>query len=174
MNRKKISKKNTTEYKIAESVSVVSHQLKTPLSGIKGYLEVLITEDLGKLNKEQKEYLKDVLENTNRMIDLVKDVLEVARIEANRIEIRPQPTDLAEIIKETMEELSVFARAHNCELSFEILDKIPSVNVDPIKIKAVITNIISNAIFYNKRKGKAEIFLSKKRKKVIFWKKVLI
>lgn len=168
MNRKKISKKDITRNGIAESVSVISHQLKTPLSGIKGYLEVLISEDLGKLNKGQKEYLKNVLENTNRMIDLIKDILEVTRIEANRIELRPQPTDLVEIIKKTMEELSIFARAHNCELSFEILDEIPPVNVDPIKIKEVISNIISNAIFYNKLKGKAEIFLSKKGKKVIF------
>ncbi|MFQ6083755.1 MAG: sensor histidine kinase [Candidatus Aminicenantia bacterium] len=166
--KKKSSKKKISKYKLTEAVSVVSHQLKTPLSAIKGYLEVVLLGDLGKLNKEQKEYLENVLENTKQMINLVKDLLDVARIEAGQMELKPEPTDLAKIAKEMVNEFSSLARAKNCELSFEVLDKLPLLNIDPVKIKQVMVNIISNAIFYNKRKGQVKVSLSRRGKRAIF------
>lgn len=166
--KKKSFPQNAPQYKLAEIISVVSHQLKTPLSSIKGYLEVLLSEDLGQLNKQQKEYLKDVLENTRQMIGLVRDLLDVTIIEANRIEFKKSPTDLAKIIKKSMKEFSLLARAKNCDLSFEILNEPPLLNIDSIKIKQVIDNLISNAISYNKRKGKVRVSLFKKGKKVVF------
>lgn len=159
-------KKN--KYKLTEEVSIVSHQLKTPLSVIKGYVEVLLLGDLGKLNEEQKEYLGDVLENTNQMVSLIKDILDVTKIEADRMEFNPKPTDLAKIVKEAVKEFSFLAKARNCKLSFEIEDKIPLVNVDSSKVKEVISNLISNAINYNKRKGKVKVSLFKKGKRVVF------
>ncbi len=169
MISKKKPKKNKkiSKHKLAETVSIVSHQLKTPLSAIKGYLEVLISEDLGKLNKEQKEYLKTVLENTERMKTLVKDILNVTRIEANKVEINKKPTDLAQLVKETVDNYSLFARAHNCKLSFESPDDLPLVKTDPIKIKEVVSNFISNAIFYNKKSGEVKVTLSQKKNKVV-------
>ncbi len=161
-------KKNNTEYTLAESVSIVSHQLKTPLSVMKGYVEVLTSEDLGKLNKEQQEYLENILENIDRMTDLVKDILNVTRIEAGRMELTLSPTDLTEIVKNTMKDFSLLARAHNCELSIEILDEIPLINIDSIKIKEIIINLISNAIFYSKPKGKVKVSLLKKKGEIIF------
>ncbi|MCZ2845754.1 MAG: HAMP domain-containing sensor histidine kinase [Candidatus Bathyarchaeota archaeon] len=166
--KKELSPKNINEYKLTEVVSVVSHQLKTPLSVIKGYLEVLISEDLGKLNRQQKEYVDDILENTNKMIVLVRDLLEVTKIESNRIEIRPKPTNLKEMLEEIREEFADVAKAKNCHLSLKISGKIPPINIDPIKIKETIANLVSNAIFYNRSKGKVMLSLSKKGKKVIF------
>jgi len=156
------------EYKLTEVVSTVSHQLKTPLSAIKGYIEVLLSGDLGNLNKQQEEYLKDVLENTRQMISLVTDLLEVTRIEADKIELRPKETDLIKLAKETLEEFSFLARARNCTLSLRVSNVIPNVNVDPVKIKEVMANLISNAINYNKRKGTVEVRLRKRGKEVIF------
>ena len=166
--KKKFHEKTPNEHKLAEVVSVVSHQLKTPLSVIKAYLEVLLSEDWGKLAAKQKEYLEDALENTKQMIDLVKDFLDVAKIEANRMELKQEPVSLAEIIKETMEEFFILAKAKNCKLSFEVLDELPLVNIDPIKIRQVIANLISNAIYYNRRKGEVKISLSKKDNQALF------
>ena len=145
--------KNPAEYKLAEVVSVVSHQLKTPLSAIKGYLEVLISEDCGKINIKQKEYLKDALENTCRMIRLIKDLLDVSQIEEGRMRFNPKPSSLERIVKETIKEFSPLAKAKNCIISFKAAGKIPLLNIDPLKIKQVITNIISNAIEYNRSLG---------------------
>lgn len=168
--KKKLSEKTEKrgEYKLTEPVSIVSHNLKTPLSAIKGYLEVLISEDLGNLNEQQEEYLKDILENTKQMIALVKDILDVAKIEANQMIVNPKPTDLAEFAEETIKEFSTLAKAKNCELSLEVLGKLPFINVDPIKIKQVMDNIVANALFYNRRKGEVKVSLFKKGKKVVF------
>lgn len=166
--KKKISSKKPSGYKLTEVVSVVSHQLKTPLSAIKGYLEVLLSEDLGELNEKQEEYLKDVLENTRQMIGLIIDLLDVTRIEADKVEFNPQSINLANIVKESLKDFNLLARAKNCKLSLTISNNLPPLNIDPIKIKQVIDNIISNAILYNKRKGKVEISLSKKGKNIIF------
>ncbi len=158
----------TPEYKITEIISVASHQLKAPLSVIKGYLEVLISEDFGKLNLKQKEYLEDTLENTERMIRLVKDLLNVSQIEEGRMQFDPHPSSLEKITKEAIREFALLARAKNCTLSLEVLGKIPLLNIDLLKIKQVVNNFISNAIEYNKRGGKVEAILQKKGKKVIF------
>lgn len=165
---RKKAKYKKDEYKLTEVVSTVSHQLKTPLSAIKGYIEVLLSEDLGELNKQQREYLSDVLENAKQMIALVTDLLEVTRIEANKIELRPQKTNLEILAKETLEEFSFLARAKNCTLSLKILNEIPCLVIDSVKIKEVMSNLISNAINYNKRKGKVKVSLQKKGKEVIF------
>ena len=166
--KKKPSQKRSIEYKLTEVVSVVSHQLKTPLSAIKGYLEVLISEELGGLTEKQKEYLEDALENTKQMINLVRDILDVARVEADKMEMKPSLTDITKIVEETVKDFSFLARARNCELFLETQEKVPLINIDPIKIKQVITNIISNAVIYNRRKGKVMVSLSRQGKKIIF------
>lgn len=159
---------NSKEYKLAEVISIVSHQLKTPLSAIKGYLEVLISEDFGGINLKQKEYLGGALENTQRMIGLVKNLLDVSRIEEGKMEFRLKPANLERIVKETVREFSSLARAKNCTLSFRTVEKIPLLEIDPIKIKQVISNLISNAIEYNKRKGRVEVTTKREGKKVLF------
>jgi len=162
--------KKEKPYKLAEVISIASHQFKTPLSAIKGYLEVLIAEDLGKMNKEQKEYLNDALENTNRMIVLVKDLLDVSRVEQDKLEIRKKLSNLEKIIERVIKELSSFARANNCTISFKVLNKIPKLNIDPLKIEQVVSNFISNAISYTKdgEEKIVEVSLEKKNKEVIF------
>jgi len=166
--KKKMVKKRKVSYGLTEVVSVVSHQLKTPLSVIKGYLEVLLSGDLGELNKEQKEYLGDVLENTNQMIDLVKDILDVTIIEAHQIELKPVSTDLVKLIREIIQDFALLAKARNCQLSFETENKIPKLNIDPNKIRQVVSNLVSNAILYNKRRGQVEATIAQKANKVVF------
>lgn len=156
------------KYKLSRVISIVSHQLKTPLSAIKGYLEVLISEDLGKINQKQKEYLNNALENTQQMIRLVKDLLDVSQIEEGKMELKPKPSSLEKITREVIKEFSFLAKAKNCTLSFKVLDEIPLLNIDSIKIQEVISNIISNAIEYNKSKGKVEVSLKRKDNNILF------
>ena len=158
----------SNKYKLSGAISIVSHQLKTPLSAIKGYLEVLVSDDVGKTNPKQKEYLKDALTNVQRMINLVTDLLDVSRIEEGRMEIKPEPSNLEKIIKETIKEFTLLAQAKNCTLSFDVKGKIPLLNIDPLKIRQVVNNLISNAINYNKKKGKVNIQLERRGNKVLF------
>ena len=163
-----ISQKKLKEWKFSEVISIVSHQLKTPLAVIRGYLEVLIAKDLGSLNEKQIEYLTDALKNTQRMMELVKELLDVSRIEENKLEFTLKPSSLETIIKETIKEFYPLTKAKNCTVSFKTLGRIPLLNIDPLKIKQVIANIISNAIEYSKGRGKIEICLKKEKDNVLF------
>jgi len=165
---KKSRKGNGTKHKLAEVASIVSHQLKTPLSVIKGYLEVLYSEDLGKLNEDQKEHIKEALENTKKMNSLVRNFLDVSQIEEGKLELKKKVSDLSRIIKETIKGLHSLATANNCKISLVIPEKIPAILIDPIKIEQVINNIIINAVKYNRRKGKVKVTAQKKGNKILF------
>ncbi|MFH1522572.1 MAG: HAMP domain-containing sensor histidine kinase [Patescibacteria group bacterium] len=161
-------KEKSKKYKLAKEVSIVSHQLKTPLSVIRGYLEVLDSGDLGKLNKDQKEYLNDALENTYRMNELIKDLLDISRIEEGKLDFKPKMINLGEIIKNNIKNVYPLAKAKNCIISFKSLGSIPPLFLDPLKIEQVINNLISNAIAYNIRKGKVEVSLKRRGGNIIF------
>ncbi len=154
--------------KVGGQISTVSHQLKTPLSAIKGYLEVLTTEELGSLNKEQKEYLQAALQNVEQMKNLVRDFLAISRIEEKRLDLKPKPSDLVKLTRKSIEEFETLARAKNCTILFEAEENIPQLNIDPLKIKQVINNLVSNAINYNKKKGVVKINIFRKGKEVVF------
>lgn len=155
-------------HKLSEVISIVSHQFKTPLSAIKGYLEVLLSQDLGRINLEQKEYLEDAMENTIRMIELVKDLLDISQIEQGKLDFKIQPSNLEEIVKRVIKNFSSFFRARNCEVFFKVLNKLPLINIDPLKIEQVVYNLISNAIRYSGIKGRVEITLGRKQDNVYF------
>jgi len=162
------SKQKIDEYKLTEATSVISHQLKSPLSTIKGYVEVLLSGDLGKLTPEQKKYLRGVLTNTAQMIALVRDLLDMARIEASQLYLQKKSSSLSKIVREAVKDFSLLAKAKNCELSLGAVEKLPLLKMDAIKIKQVMLNFISNAILYNKRKGKVVVSLVKKGKNAVF------
>ena len=156
--------------KISEVISVVAHQLRHPLSVIKSYLEVLISQDLGKINQKQKEYLEDALSNVKRMAENVNQLLDVSRIEEGRYELKLKPFSLQELTQSIIEDLSLWAEASNCEIIFQRpKDFLPKVVADPLKIHQVVENLITNAVKYKKPgRGKVEISLGKKGSQVLF------
>lgn len=150
-------------------ISIVSHQLRTPLSVIKGYLEAVTGGDQGPLNDGQKEYLNDALKINRDTIKLVNDYMEAVQLDFGNIPVNPAATDLAAVVKEVVARLRILAKAYNCELKFlEPSDQLPLVTADPIKIKQVIENIIANAIKYTSGRGSAKIILKKENDHVIF------
>ncbi len=165
-----MSKSTPKKTKISEPVSIVAHQLKNPISVLYGYLDVLISEEIGKINKKQKEYLTDALKNVEIMFRIVKDILDVSRIEEGKYEIKPHPTDLVKITQKIIKDFSSWAEASNCKIIFGKPKKLPLVKVDPLKIHYVIENLISNAITYKSSgPGKIEIGFKKKGNKVLFF-----
>ena len=147
----------------SEFVSIVSHQLKSPLTGMRWSLELLEGKKAGDLNDKQRDYLKSVRENVSRMIRLVNDLLDVSRIENKGLEIVFQKVSLDETVKSVVKELEFFAKANNIQIDFEIEDNIPEVNTDPMKIRMVVKNLIDNAIKYSSGNNKTvKVKLSKK------------
>ena len=132
----------------SEFVSIVSHQLKAPLSGIRWSADILLDGKSGTLDDKQEEHLKDIQENTTRMIKLVSDLLDVSRIESGKININIQKVDLRKITEDVVKELNSFAKANNVELELDVNGNINKVKTDPIKIKLAVQNFIDNAIKY--------------------------
>lgn len=150
-------------------VSIISHQLRTPLSVIKGYLEALSTGDQGQLNPGQKEYLDDALKINLETIKLVNDYLEFVRLDSEHIPVKPESMDLAKMVEDEVKKMSLLARAYNCELNYQSLGKpLSPVMADPIKIRQVIQNIIANAIKYSSGRGQAKVFLEEETDFIIF------
>jgi len=156
--------------KITEVVSIVAHQLKSPLVVIKGYIEALIAGDCGKINSLQKEYLNDTLKNIERMKSTIGELLIVQRIEEGKYKIKSEAIALESITFKVLTDFSFWAKALNCEIIFQKPKKLPLALGDPQAIRGIIENLLSNAIKYNRGRGKVEISiaLTRKNNKVIF------
>lgn len=147
-----------------EFVSVASHQLRTPLTAIKLFTEMLEKEQVGNLNQEQKEYMDDIHQSTDRMVLLVNDLLNITRIESGHLRIDPRPTDLGDLISIVLTEAKAGSVHKKIEFEFKnSITKKPKVSVDQNLIRQVVTNLLTNAIRYsNKDHGEIKITLSRK------------
>jgi PAS domain S-box-containing protein len=146
-----------------EFVSVASHQLRTPLTAIKLFTEMLVRGDVGKLNPEQQEYLENVNESTERMVSLVNDLLNVTRIESGRLAVNPQPVNVIKFIKNIIAEAKPLIVSRTQEIIFhENGFKLGTVPLDENLMRQVIHNLVVNAIRYSPEKnGLIEVSLNK-------------
>jgi signal transduction histidine kinase len=146
----------------SEFVSIVSHQLRSPLSNLRWALELLMSGRLGKIEEQQLDYFKILKDNSSRMGELVRDLLIVSRIEQGRIPFKTQEVSLVELIKNLISLLAPFARASNVEIKFESKNNLPKIFSDPSQLKLIIENLLDNAIRYIREKGDVKISLIKK------------
>ena len=156
------------EKKITEVTSVISHQLKTPLAGIKSSLEVLLSGDLGPLTKGQKEYLELTLSGTVKMIQLVKNLLDASRIDEKRMKLNSERSDFVALVEEVIHDLSSFARAKNSNITLAVEGVIPALTIDKTRVQQVINNLIYNAIRYTKGRGDIKISIGRDSRNVLF------
>jgi signal transduction histidine kinase len=146
----------------SEFVSIVSHQLRTPLSGIKWTINLMTHQSAEKLSNEQLERLEMIKENNQRMINLVNDLLNVSRIEQGELGLKPEKVSLEKITQELIKEYTPLAKASNIQISLQLKQKLPLVLTDPQGIKLALSNLIDNALRYAKDKGWVKINLIKK------------
>lgn len=141
-----------------EFVSLAAHQLRTPLTAIKWSTRMVIDGDTGPVNKEQQELLEKTSESTDRMIGLINDLLNVARIEEGRYLYKPSFAKIDDIVKSMVESYQDVAKQNGVALELKILnEKIPQVIVDVEKIKLVVQSILENALRYTPKKGRVTV-----------------
>ena len=166
ITREKLVEKLKTEF-----VSITAHQLRTPLSAIKWTLRMILDGDIGKITDEQRNFLEKTYKSNERMIHLINDLLNVARIEEGRLLYNVAPIDIVGVIEGVISPLVDVAKRKNISLTIEKgNEKIPLVKADPEKISLVIQNLIENAIRYTNSGGNIVIFIKylKDEKSVMF------
>jgi signal transduction histidine kinase len=145
-----------------EFISMASHELRTPVTGIKGYISMVLDGTLGPVSDKVKDSLKIVQNASGRLSVLVEDLLNVSRIEQGRIKINSKPLDIGQIIQDILLELRIQAEEKNLELKYNAYAKqLPLINIDPARLKQILINLIGNAIKYT-QKGNVEIITEEK------------
>jgi signal transduction histidine kinase len=149
-------------------LSIASHQLRTPLTVIKGYISMLLAEDFGKLGKKQEQALKKVLDSSDRLIDLIEDLLNVSRMQSGRMEYNFKKSRLEDLVREVHEELKNSAEKKGLKFVINTPSKsLPRVSMDPEKMRQVVMNLADNAIKYT-QKGSVTLNLSRSGNSVKF------
>ena len=151
----------------SEFISLASHQLRTPLSAIKWYSEMLLEGDAGKLDSEQTKFVDNINLSNQRMIDLVNTLLNISRIESGRIIIESNPTDLKEMIFAVIHELESKLKEKEQKIIVNVNPNLKKINCDPKLIFEVYKNLISNAIKYSPKEGEIQIFVSSDKENIV-------
>lgn len=153
-----VTKEKELEEMKLDFVSIAAHELRTPLTSILGYLSVFIEENQGTLNEDQNLLLNRVQLSARQLGGLVENLLNVSKIERSVLTLSLQETDWYSIVEQTVSDLGFSAEEKRITLTFEEPDQdIPSVTVDIVRIKEVLSNLISNAINYTPPKGKVMV-----------------
>jgi PAS domain S-box-containing protein len=128
-------------------LATMSHELRTPLNAIMGYTEIQLAGMTGELNTEQTDYQKRVLANADHLLRLINDVLDIARIEAGRLEILNKPLRLREWLAEMVAQTTGLAEEKELRYETWLDERMPEVIVaDPARLKQIVINLVSNAI----------------------------
>jgi signal transduction histidine kinase len=134
-------------------ISNVSHELRSPLTATYQFVTILLDGLAGDLSPEQREYLEIVLNNLCQLRDMINDLLEVTRSETGKLAINPQPSSLAEPITDTVATLSKTAMAKGIVLSADIPGDLPLAYADPVRVRQILINLISNGIKFTPERG---------------------
>lgn len=144
-----VSRENAIAKSKSEFISVAAHQLRTPLSAIKWVFKMLLDGDAGLINNEQKMFLQKGYQSNERIIQLVTDMLDVARIEEGRFGFEFYYADIINVIKKAMEAFQVKAIEKNIKLTLESPpNPIKPIKIDPTRIELALQNLIDNALKY--------------------------
>ncbi len=161
-----ITKEKEVDKAKTEFVSLASHQLRTPLSSINWYTEMLIANDIGKLNKKQTEFIKEIYDSNKRMIDLVNSLLSASRLELGTFSNNPEPTNIVELASSVLDELKPDITTKKLKIIFSASKDWPLIEADPKFIRIIFQNILSNAVKYTPNKGEIKLTIDKDDKKI--------
>lgn len=141
-------------------ISLSSHQLRTPLSAVKWFTEILMSQRSGKLNKKQLGYVKEIHHSNERAIALVNDLLQVSRVQEGKLHLDVSSFDLAGLVEEVVDANRTEINSRDISVDYKVINgPLDKVSADKIKLRRVIENLLSNAIRYTPRGGKVELKL---------------
>ncbi len=151
----------------SDFVSNVSHELRTPLTSISGYTKLLNMEKLGELNKEQKNVISIIINESDRLSRLINEVLDLSKLEAGKVEVKFEEIKFKNIVDETIESLESIATEKNISIKTKIGKDVDYIHANYDLIKQVLINLLSNALKFTPEKGKVTIQAKTKDKSLV-------
>jgi signal transduction histidine kinase len=140
----------------SQFLATMSHELRTPLNAIIGFSQMLLRPNKGTLTTQQRDMVERILKNGKNLLTLLTDILDFSKVEAGRLDLKPEPFDLSELVHSTVEELRCLAEQKrlNLQVSMHLLD--PLVVNDPNRLRQILINLLSNAIEFTET-GSVEV-----------------
>ncbi|MBI3443556.1 HAMP domain-containing histidine kinase, partial [Candidatus Woesebacteria bacterium] len=150
-----------------EFISLASHQLRTPLTAMKWFLEMMVNGEMGEVSLPQKGGLENIYKSNERMIALVNALLNVSRLDTGRVAVNPRPTRLRELVDSVTSDFQVMIKNKNFQIILNEAPNLPQISIDPQLIRIVYSNLLSNAIRYTPAGGQITISLYPKENFII-------
>jgi signal transduction histidine kinase len=141
----------------SEFVSIVSHELKTPMTSIKGYADLLFKGTVGEISEMQQKFLQVIRSNVDRMNALVSDLLDISRIESGRLRLQIQSVPIKAVVEEVVQTMQEGIKAKELALTVKVPEDLPPVRADTDRLIQVLTNLMSNAYRYTLPGGKISV-----------------
>jgi signal transduction histidine kinase len=143
-------------------ISMASHQLRTPLTSVKGYVSMVLDGDAGKITAQQRKLLDQSFISSQRMVYLIADLLNVSRLKTGKFVIDNHPTNLSDVVESELSQLTETAKGRGLKLVYEKPKDFPSLELDETKVRQVIMNFADNAIYYTPDGGTITVALADK------------
>ena len=157
----------TREQEIAQAknefVSIVAHELRTPMTSIKGYIDLILQGAVGEVNEGQKRFLGIAKSNVDRLSELISDMLDTARIDAGRLRLELEPVEIADLVHGVCESIRGTIRERELTLTVEDASPLPVILADRNRIIQVLMNLLSNAYRYTPPGGRIWVSMGQDR-----------
>ena len=150
-----------------EFISLASHQLRTPLTAVSWYTEMILKGDVGQVVIGQKKYLEEIYQGNNRMIDLVNTLLNISRLELGTLTIEPKQTDILALARSVLDERKPKIEKKKLILTENFSKDVPTFSADPKLLRMVFQNLLANSVEYTPSGGKIELTVSCDKKTIL-------
>ncbi|MEO5742189.1 MAG: ATP-binding protein [Vicinamibacterales bacterium] len=137
-----------------EFVANMSHELRTPLNSIIGFAEMMADERLGPMPPKYAEFSSLILKSAGHLLQLINDILDLAKVESGKIDLKPERVDLAAVVEDVSSIAEGLARQRDIRIETEVAPEIGDVHLDPNRLKQVLYNYLSNAIKFSREHGR--------------------
>ena len=137
----------------SEFLANMSHELRTPLNSVIGFSEVLLDQTVGPLHEKQKRYISHIHTSGKHLLTLIDDILDLSKVEAGRLEFRPETFDLREALEGNLTVVAGLASKKHLALSLEVDERLSTLTADPARFKQILYNLLSNAVKFTPADG---------------------
>jgi signal transduction histidine kinase/DNA-binding response OmpR family regulator len=141
----------------SEFLANMSHELRTPLNAIIGFTQLMHDGKVGAVSRAHEEYLGDILDSARHLLQLINDVLDLAKVEAGKMEFNPEAVNLTRVIVEVRQILQTLSATKRLQVDLEVSPEVEQLMIDPAKLKQVLYNYLSNAIKFSRKEGRIAV-----------------